>query len=40
MKTRPKVIANIPQQYIATYLGIQPESLSRIRKRLAESKKI
>jgi CRP/FNR family transcriptional regulator, anaerobic regulatory protein len=40
MKTRPKVIANIPQQYIAAYLGIQPESLSRIRKRLADSKKI
>lgn len=40
MKTRPKVIANIPQQYIATYLGIQPESLSRIRKRLAEAKKL
>lgn len=40
MKTRPKVIASIPQQYIATYLGIQPESLSRIRKRLAEAKKL
>jgi CRP/FNR family transcriptional regulator, anaerobic regulatory protein len=39
MKTRPKVIANIPQHYIASYLGIQPESLSRIRKRLSESKK-
>lgn len=40
MKTRPKVIANIPQLYIASYLGIQPESLSRIRKRLAESKRL
>ncbi|MFM8742366.1 MAG: Crp/Fnr family transcriptional regulator [Cytophagales bacterium] len=40
MKVRPKVIANIPQQYIAAYLGIQPESLSRIRKRLAEAKKL
>lgn len=40
MKTRPKVIANIPQHYIASYLGIQPESLSRIRKRLAESKRL
>jgi CRP/FNR family transcriptional regulator, anaerobic regulatory protein len=39
MKTRPKVIANIPQHYIASYLGIQPESLSRIRKRLSDSKK-
>ncbi len=40
MKTRPKVIANIPQHYIASYLGIQPESLSRIRKRLASSKRL
>jgi CRP/FNR family transcriptional regulator, anaerobic regulatory protein len=40
MKTRPKVIANVPQHYIASYLGIQPESLSRIRKRLSESKKL
>ncbi len=40
MKTRPKVIANIPQHYIASYLGIRPESLSRIRKRLSGSKKI
>ncbi|CAN5332022.1 Crp/Fnr family transcriptional regulator [soil metagenome] len=40
MKTRPKVIANIPQHYIASYLGIQPESLSRIRKRLATGKKV
>jgi CRP-like cAMP-binding protein len=40
MKTRPKVIANIPQHYIASYLGIQPESLSRIRKRLATAKRI
>jgi CRP-like cAMP-binding protein len=40
MKTRPKVIANIPQHYIASYLAIQPESLSRIRKRLATSKRI
>ncbi|MFN7494851.1 MAG: Crp/Fnr family transcriptional regulator [Cyclobacteriaceae bacterium] len=40
MKTRPKVIANIPQHYIASYLGIQPESLSRIRKRLATTKRL
>ena len=36
--SRPKVIAEIPQHYIASYLGIKPESLSRIRKRLAEKK--
>lgn len=39
MKSRPKVFEKIPQHYIASYLGIQPESLSRIRKRLSESKK-
>lgn len=31
---RPKVISEIPQHYIASYLGIKPESLSRIRKRI------
>ncbi|MGV3459951.1 MAG: Crp/Fnr family transcriptional regulator [Flavobacterium sp.] len=31
---RPKVIAEIPQHYIASYLGIEPETLSRIRKRI------
>jgi CRP-like cAMP-binding protein len=33
------IIARIPQQYIASYLGIQPESLSRIRKRIMEFKR-
>jgi len=36
MKERPKVIANMPLKYIASYLGITPEALSRIRKRMAE----
>ncbi len=40
MKERPKVMERVPQQYIASYLGIQPESLSRIRKRLMEAKKV
>ena len=35
-KERPKVVANIPLQYIASYLGINPETLSRIRKKLAQ----
>lgn len=30
-----QLILRVPQQYLATYLGIQPESLSRIKKRLA-----
>ena len=32
LKHRPKVIRRIPQYYIASYLGIKPQSLSRIRK--------
>lgn len=34
IKNRPKVIQNIPQYIIASYLAITPEGLSRIRKRL------
>ena len=33
VRTRPKVIARVPQYMIAAYLGIKPESLSRIRKK-------
>lgn len=32
-----KIIERIPQQYIASYLGITPVSLSRIRRRIADS---
>lgn len=39
IKNRPKVMERIPQLYIASYLGIQPESLSRIRKRIFEQRK-
>lgn len=35
METRPNLIQRVPQYHLATYLGIRPESLSRIRKRLA-----
>lgn len=34
IEKRPNVIQNIPQYMIASYLGITPEALSRIRKRL------
>ncbi|MBV8325221.1 Crp/Fnr family transcriptional regulator [Chryseobacterium sp.] len=30
----PEIVLKFPQKYIASYLGIQPQSLSRIRKRL------
>ena len=36
---RPRVVENVPQIYIASYLGIKPESLSRIRRRLAAEKR-
>ena len=32
----PTLPQRVPQQYIASYLGIQPPSLSRIRKNLAD----
>jgi len=34
LKSRPDLIQRAPQHMIASYLGIQPESLSRIRKRI------
>ena len=38
LSQRPEVVKNIPQHYIASYLGIKPESLSRIRKRIQNQK--
>lgn len=35
-KRSPELASRIPQRYIATYLGIKPESLSRIRSALKE----
>ncbi len=34
MATQPNIVKNVPLQYIASYLGIKPESLSRIRRNL------
>jgi CRP-like cAMP-binding protein len=32
MKNQPDIIQNVPVKYISSFIGIQPESLSRIRK--------
>lgn len=40
IEAQSPIIARIPQHYIASYLGIQPESLSRIRKRIMEFKRV
>jgi CRP-like cAMP-binding protein len=34
VEQQPEIIQNVPIQYIASYLGIKPQSLSRIRKQI------
>ena len=34
LRNRPELIQRVPQHHLASYLGIKPESLSRIRKRI------
>jgi len=36
IKTYPKIFEQVPQNHIASYLGITPQSLSRIRKELTQ----
>lgn len=38
METRPDLLTRVPQYMIASFLGIKPESLSRIRKRMWSNK--
>lgn len=38
-ENRPDLIQRVPQQHLASYLGMTPESLSRIRKRIARPAK-
>ena len=35
---RPELIERVPQQQLASYLGIKPQSLSRLRARILEKK--
>jgi len=37
-KTRPHLIERVPQFQLSSYIGVKPESLSRIRKRIAEKR--
>lgn len=34
----PNIVKRVPQRMIASYLGLKPETVSRIRKRAASSK--
>lgn len=36
IENEPHLILTVPQKYIAEYLGIQPESLSRLKKQVAD----
>lgn len=40
LKTHRDLFLRVPQQYIASYLGVSPETLSRIKKRVVQKQKL
>ena len=40
LQSRPDLIQRVPQHQLASYLGIKPESLSRLRARIMEKNKV
>jgi CRP-like cAMP-binding protein len=36
LKTYPSIVNQVPQHYIASYIGVSPEAISRIRRRIKE----
>ncbi len=40
LETRPDIFQRVPQYDIATYIGVKPESLSRIRKKLQKRERL
>ena len=38
IETEPELLQRIPQYYLASYLGIEPESLSRLKRRVNQNR--
>jgi len=38
LETYPSIVTRVPQRMLASYLGVSPETVSRIRKALCEER--